>query len=436
MTTKYLKQLLPIVILLLFASCSTNPPNFILIMADDLGYGDLGCYGSTDQATPRIDELAAGGIKFLDYHSNGAVCSPTRAALMTGCYQQRTGIEGVVTAANHRVGGLAVDQYTLADMARDQGYVTGLFGKWHLGYDTLHFPVKNGFDEFTGFVSGNVDYITHIDQTGIYDWWESTDSIYEPGYLTDLITEHAVQFIQDHAGHPFLLYVAHGAPHYPYQGRDDKPERAVGDVFSRGGTLDEKIRAYKEMITALDEGVGTIVDEVKRLKLEDNTLVLFCSDNGGVAAVGSNGVLRGQKGTLWEGGHRVPAIAYWPGKIEPSTSSELVLSMDIMPTLASLSGANANAGANWDGIDVSSHLLNEKVIPDRFVYWRFKQFTATRQGQWKYLKHKENEYLFNLSDDIGETNDLSKEFSDTLKYLRNSMEQWEDEMAKYDYFTK
>ncbi len=183
--------------LVIFGCTEKKQPNIILIMADDLGYGDLGCYGGDHIQTPNIDRLADLGIRFLDYHSNGAVCSPTRAALMTGRYQQRCGIEGVVTAAGHRHTGLSAEEYTLADYLGSKGYTTGIIGKWHLGYDTAFFPGNNGFDYFKGYVSGNVDYHSHIDQTGHYDWWLNKDTIIEEGYTTDLITDAAVQFISD-----------------------------------------------------------------------------------------------------------------------------------------------------------------------------------------------------------------------------------------------
>ncbi|MEA3476736.1 MAG: sulfatase-like hydrolase/transferase [Bacteroidota bacterium] len=198
-------------------------PNIIIILADDYGYGDVGCYGSKRFLTPHLDALAAGGLRFTDFHSNGTVCSPTRAALLTGRYQQRTGINGVVTAAGHRHTGLDLEETTFAEVLKSEGYVTALFGKWHLGYLPDYNPVRQGFDEFTGYVSGNVDYHAHLDQTGMEDWWKQDELNPECGYTTDLITDHGVDFIQRHSEKPFLLYIAHEAPHYPYQGRNDPP---------------------------------------------------------------------------------------------------------------------------------------------------------------------------------------------------------------------
>ena len=400
-----------------------------------MGYGDLACYGSKDLQTPNLDAMALKGIKFLDYHSSGAVCSPTRAALMTGRYQQRSGIEGVVTAARHRIGGLSPNEGTLSDIASSEGYRTAMFGKWHLGYDTAHFPVKNGFDVFNGFVSGNIDYHSHIDQTGHYDWWDGTDSLFEEGYLTDLITEKAVAFIDNNANEQFFLYLAHGAPHYPYQGRLDKADRIVNGKVPVVGTRKDRAGAYIEMIQALDDGVGRVLAALERNNLSEKTFVFFCSDNGATPNVGSNGILRGAKSTLWEGGHRVPAIAYWPEKIESGINDDLILSMDLLPTIAQLIGIDSKNYTLPDGIDFSQQLFNPSTLPERTVYWRFNKFTAARKENWKYIKNKDQEYLFNLKTDLQEQNNLKDSEPEIFNILRNSMRDWEEEMSQYKYFT-
>ena len=275
-------------VLYLGVSCSSSvtdppstgePPNLILIMADDLGYNDLGCYGNQTIATPNIDKLASGGTKFLDYHSNGVVCSPTRAALLTGRYQQRSGIEAVVTAKHHRQTGFR-DHLTLAQFLRESGYHTAIIGKWHLGYDTLFSPLNNGFDYFKGFVSGNIDYHSHIDQEGYYDWWLNKDTLQESGYSTDLITNSALAFISEHRNDPFFLYIAHEAPHYPYQGRKDSADRKVDGVFDVKGSRTDRESAYEEMMMALDEGIGQLLVQLDKFGLLKNTLLFFCSDNG------------------------------------------------------------------------------------------------------------------------------------------------------------
>ncbi|MEA3225330.1 MAG: sulfatase-like hydrolase/transferase, partial [Planctomycetota bacterium] len=344
-------------------------PNVIVIMADDLGYGDIGCYGSTKIKTPHIDALARGGMKFTDYHSNCPVCSPTRAALLTGRYQQRCGIEGVVYAKGPaRQTGLALEETTFAEVLKKRGYATALFGKWHLGYNVEFNPARQGFDEFRGYVSGNVDFHSHIDGAGFDDWWRNLEKVPEEGYTTDLITKHGVDFIERHKDEPFCLYLPHEAPHSPYQGRNDPPVRLPGGKKGKAAKGPEITLVYKEMVEVMDEGIGLIVDTVKRLGLERKTFIFFCSDNGATKN-GSNGALSGYKGSLWEGGHRVPAVAYWPGRIRPGTKTDqTVLGMDMFATMASIAGAKLPAGLKLDGVDLLGVLTENKKLPERTLF--------------------------------------------------------------------
>ena len=250
------------------------PPNIVLIMADDLGYGELSCYGSTSIHTPNIDSLAEQGIRFTDFHSNGAVCSPTRAALMTGKYQQRTGVEGVITAANHREVGLSLDEITLAEALKNMGYTCGIFGKWHLGYAEEFNPTYQGFDEFVGFVSGNVDYQSHIDQEGYLDWWKGSKIANEEGYTTDLITKYGVEFLKKNnpqiTRKPFFLYLPHEAPHYPIQARNDAAVRKEGSGKYIRKVPDDRVQAiYTEMIETMDEGIGEILKTLETLGIAE-----------------------------------------------------------------------------------------------------------------------------------------------------------------------
>ncbi len=378
-------------------------PNFVIIMADDLGYGDLGCYGSRSIPTPNIDALAAAGMRFTDFHSNGAVCSPTRAALLTGRYQQRCGIGGVVTAARHRHTGLDLEETTFAEALKTGGYATAIFGKWHVGYAPEFNPVHQGFDRFRGYVSGNVDFFSHIDQAGYEDWWEGAELAPEEGYTTHLITRHGVDFIREHRGQPFCLYLAHEAPHYPYQGPGDKALRVKGDPGKIAGAREDVGNAYREMVVEMDKGVGEIVAALRDHGLEGETLVMFFSDNG-ANSKGSNGALRGHKGQLWEGGHRVPCVAAWPGVIEPGTESRVTaMTMDVFPTLLECAGIGAPAAL--DGVSLLPVLKGGELAP-RSVFWQTGRAAAVRRGKWKLVLGGRGggggAELYDLGADLGE----------------------------------
>ena len=410
-------------------------PNIVLIMADDLGYGDVGCYGNEQIKTPAIDQLAIEGMRFTDFHSNGAVCSPTRAALLTGRYQQRSGIEGVIRAdpkSDTRQRGLGIEELTIADYLKEAGYSTGIVGKWHLGYKVEFNPLNQGFDYFRGYVSGNVDYHSHVDQAGFPDWWYNLEKVEEDGYVTDLITKYAIEFIEENKDEPFFLYVAHEAPHYPFQGRKDKADRYPGyrgRKIPAQGTRKDRMGAYKEMIEVMDEGIGKITEKLEELELKNKTLVIFCSDNGGFANVANNGILRGSKGSLWEGGHRVPAIAAWQGYIEPgSQSDETILSMDIFPTLVNLSKSEKGEEYDFDGVDITRLLIEGQSLPDRTVFWRYRNQKVARFDNWKLMMDKDTAKLFDLSADISETINLANLEENMADQLTEELRQWEKEV--------
>ena len=414
-------------VVLLAAACSKAPepaetgsrPNFVVIMADDLGYGDLSTYGGWIDV-PHIDRMAAEGLKFSDYHSNGAVCSPTRAALMTGRYQQRAGIPIVIHAAvDHptHIDGLQDVEYTLAEMLRGQGYTTGIFGKWHLGYDPNFNPTYSGFDVFKGYVRGNVDFFSHVDQAGQFDWWHDLKKVNEPGYVTKLINQHAVEFIEAHSDEPFFLYVPHEAPHSPYQGPNDDPKgfRVPGAAPVRQELSGDEIKEkYREMVVELDNGVGAIIDTLQRLGLAENTLVFLISDNG-AAPRGNNGPLRGFKASIWEGGHRVPAIAWHPGSIAAgSETDQLAASFDIWPTLAELAGVPLPTERPLDGVSLVP-VLQGGTVERGPLYWSFMDGLAMRDGDWKLVigeDGNEQPHLFNLDSDLAEQDDVSAEEPD------------------------
>ena len=406
---------------------STERPNIILIMADDLGYGDVGCFGSERFETPNIDSIAEDGIRLTDFHSNGAVCSPTRAALLTGRYQQRTGITGVVTAAGHRHTGLDLTETTFAEVLKSAGYKTGMFGKWHVGYQPEFNPVHQGFDEFVGYVSGNVDYHLHIDQTGREDWWKQDQLTPEEGYSTDLITEHGVRFIERNKDRPFLLYLAHEAPHYPFQGRQSPPRYVKGKGRNKDPVTPE---VYKEMIEVMDEGIGRIRDTVNKAGIREKTLIIFFSDNG-PAAIGSAGPLRGKKGQIWEGGHRVPAAICWPGQINAGRVSDVTaMGADLLPTMVEAAGAELPQHVTIDGVSLLSHLLDTEPVEERALFWGTKRGLAIRQGDYKLITDSSftKPTLYNLKNDLGEKKDISAKEPEVVRDLLNALKKWHTEV--------
>ncbi|MFW6103953.1 MAG: sulfatase-like hydrolase/transferase [Bacteroidota bacterium] len=404
-------------------------PNVIIIMADDLGYGDLSCYGSEYIQTPNIDSLSEHGLTFTDYHSNSSVSTPTRAALLTGRYQQRSGLEGVIYVRGEtRQTGMAPSEITFADVLKDAGYTTGIMGKWHLGYKKKFNPVHQGFDEFYGYLSGNIDFHSHYDNAGIYDWWHNLDTIREEGYVTDLITDHSVEFIRENKDKPFLLYIPHEAPHVPFQGRNDTAYRYPDRDFSYLGPVEDTAATYREMVEVMDEGIGRVMKTLRDLDLEEETFVVFCSDNG--ARFGSNGNLRGDKGTLWEGGHRVPAVAYWKGKIEPGRIDELAVSFDLFPTMLSITNTKKPDTLNLDGMDLSPLLFQGETLPERTVVWRYRGEKAVRKGPWKLMITESDTLLFDLETDRDESNDLARENPGKVEELLNEYRQWKADVVK------
>ena len=401
-------------------------PNVIVIVADDLGYGDIGCFGSDLAETPHLDALAAGGIKFTDFHANGTVCSPTRAALMTGRYQQRTGINWVVTAKGHRDTGLNLEEVTLAELAKLADYKTGMIGKWHLGYSPKLNPTKQGFDVYKGFVSGNIDYHAYLDQTGRKDWWVQDQLSEEEGYLTDRISDHSVEFVKQHSEEPFFLYVAHGAPHYPYQGRNSpvlyelgKPRNSKKDIPTDA--------VYKEMIEAMDQGIGRLVESLKAEGIFENTLIFFLSDNGQTAKIGSAGPLRGHKSVVWEAGHRVPAIAHWPAGIKAEqVSDELVMGADLWPTMAELMGVEKPDELVIDGVSIVDHLQHGKGLKTRPFFLGMRSHNSVRLEQFKLVTDAkfQNPELYDLDKDLAETNNIAGNMPEKVGELTKLLKAW------------
>lgn len=415
---KKIVGLLPLLPLCMYAE---KKPNVVIIVADDMGYNDVSMNGCKTISTPNIDRLATEGIRFTDFHSNGALSSPTRAALMTGRYQQRAGIDAVISALKHRDKGLDPSEYTLAEAMKKNGYATGMFGKWHLGYQKKFNPVNHGFDEYIGFVAGNVDYYSHIDQAGYEDWWHGDSMVKEDGYSTDLFTRHAINFIKKNKNNPFFLYIPHATPHYPYQGPKDKAVRSVGaeidKKFMYGGVKDKE-KTYREMIEHMDKGIGQVIKTLEDLKLSDNTIVLFFSDNGAGANGDNNYPLKGGKGTVWEGGHRVPCAVWAPGKIKKGVvSDETVMTMDVFPTIMDFIGGEKPE--NLDGVSFLPVLKGKSKMPDRYTFIKHGVHAAARKGEWKLVSiGKEKKLsLYNLKEDVKESKDLAASNPEKVKEM-------------------
>ncbi|MFZ5829699.1 MAG: sulfatase-like hydrolase/transferase [Planctomycetota bacterium] len=423
-------------------------PNLIVIMVDDMGYAGPSCFGNPYFKTPEIDRLAEEGMRLTDFHSSGTVCSPTRAGLLTGRYQQRAGIEAVIHPVadhpEHRKG-LKKVEATFAELLKQAGYRTGIVGKWHQGYtevsETYH-PQNHGFDEFIGYHSGNIDFVSHIGDHNRHDWWHGRQETREEGYATHLINRHAFDFIRRNRQEPFCLYLAHLAIHNPVQVPGD-PVRRTEEGWNRWKPADEaeRIEKYRGITLPIDEGVGQIRRTLAELGLERNTLVLFFSDNGASSDFPSGSPeLRGGKGTVYEGGHRVPCIAWWPGRIAPGTSSAVpAITLDVMPTLLSLAGAAAPTERPLDGVDLSPILFEQKQVADRPLYWASlgnngSRAEAMRQGPWKLVvQHPkarpgtfENERveLYRLDDDPGEKQDLAKQHPQQAAAMLEQLKAW------------
>lgn len=416
-------------------------PNFILIMADDLGYGDLACYGNPSNQTPHLDQLASEGLRFTDYHANGPMCSPTRAALMTGRYQHRLGreFEGALSAKSPHIG-LPADVPSLPRMLKQAGYATGMYGKWHLGYQAPSLPNYFGFDDFRGLLTGDGDHISHVSRSGEEDWYHNEKIEMEEGYSSELITRHSIDFIRENREVPFFLYVAHLVIHFPWQAPGEKAHRKAGTDYwnleKLGPHPEGTVKPVVEkMVEAVDDSVGAIMATLRELQLDDNTFVLFMSDNGGYqnydglfqGEISSNAPCRGQKTDVWEGGHRVPAIAWWPGKIQPGTiSDETVMTMDILPTCADLASVPPPPG--MDGTTLVPLLSEGKKLPERDLFWRIDEAKAVRRGPWKLVVEGEQALLFNLEKDIGENEDLSTQRPELVKDLLAALQKWENDV--------
>jgi arylsulfatase A-like enzyme len=408
------------------------PASFVFILADDLGYADLGCYGGRAPVSPRIDALAGEGLRFTQGYSNSPVCSPTRFALMTGRYQYR--LRGAAEeplsgrARGSSTLGLPPSHPTLASLLRAAGYRTALIGKWHLGFPPHFGPEKSGYEEHFGPYAGGVDYFTHIDPQGQHDLWENGEEVSREGYLTDLLSRRAAEFVRERGKDrkPFLLSLHYTAPHWPWETRADArlaPE-LIGRIYHLDGG---SIRTYQRMIHQMDEGIGQVLDALAAAGLAEDTLVVFTSDNGG-ERFSDNWPLVGGKMDLTEGGIRVPCVARWPRVIPAGgVTEQLAITMDWTATMLDAAGVNPHPGYPLDGISLLPVLRDPRALSDRALYWRMKYRNqrALREGRWKYLAVEENEYLFDVEADERERANLARRHPERLAAMRAQVAAWE-----------
>jgi arylsulfatase A-like enzyme len=416
-------------ILCVFAGCRAEPqpPNLIILFSDDAGYADFGFHGSELIRTPNLDKLADSGARFTSGYVSASVCSPSRAGMMTGRYQQRFGHELNLPgmrdpAVPDSARGLPLSERTIADWLKDAGYATGLVGKWHLGLEDHFHPTRRGFDEFFGMRKGSGPYYAGSNRT-IEDGMAPVhpDSL---GYLTDEFGAQAMDFIDRHQSEPFFLFVSFTTPHTPMHARED----LLPDELPR---FETEVRArYSAMMRSLDDNVGRILAALDEKGLRDNTLVFFANDNGGAMPFNGslNAPLRGAKGTALEGGNRVPFMMSWPGQIPANTVlDDPVITLDVLPTFLAAAGTDLPSDRSFDGIDLMPYMTGDlQAAPHDTLFWKMQWGAAVRAGIWKLVRTPtEEHWLFNLATDVSESNDVSSENPERVASMRRSLEAWE-----------
>lgn len=404
-------------------------PNIIVIVGDDLGWGELSVQGFTkDIPTPHLDSIAQNGVRFTNGYVSCPVCSPTRAGLITGRYQQRFGHEFNPGPEEQSADtfGLPLSEATLPSLLKKAGYDTGMVGKWHLGYRPEYHPLRRGFDEFFGFLGGAHPYLDPGSRAAPI--LRGTEKVEEKEYLTDAFTREAAAFVSKKRAAPYFLYLTYNAVHNPLE--------STGNYLTRFPSIPEgKRRTFAAMLSAMDDGVGTILKSLRESKQLDNTLLFFISDNGGptLQTTSGNGSLRGYKGQTLEGGIRVPFMAQWPGRIAAGrTESAPAISLDIFPT--ALSAAGTPPTSNIDGVNLLPRLARgAKPVPaeQRSLYWRFGAQAALRRGDWKLVRQGADDpwQMYNLSTDIGESKDLAPAEPERLKSLAADWQSWNAQLA-------
>lgn len=435
------------------ATKSAPRTNVVILMADSLGYVDLGIYGSPDIRTPEIDRLARQGVRFTRFYTGAPESTPARAAFLTGRYPQRVGglecdigfggkgqyDDALRLAEKHELG-LPASELTLSKLLKQGGYAAALIGKWHLGYEIPFYPINFGFDYFFGPLGGELDYFHHVEPDGSNQLFRNQEPVRQEGYLTDLIAAESVQFIQRQKKEkPFFLFTAFTAPHAPYQAPNDSHEKSLTEADWEKGSRE----TYVKMVERMDERVGKILSELERLGFVENTLVVFCSSNGG-DRFADNGLLAQGRGSLFEGGIRVPCIVRWPGKIsQESVTHKVTIAMDIPASIARAAGLQSQVGRPFDGIDILAEIERDRADMSRTFFWRYRRGDLTqraaRDGDMKYISEQKGgdaeaddkqmtEYLFDLADDPEEKKNLIKSRSESASSLRGLLRAWEREV--------
>ncbi|MDP9992847.1 arylsulfatase A-like enzyme [Variovorax boronicumulans] len=409
---------------------NNKTPNIVFILADDLGYADLGVYGQTGFATPHLDGLAVEGVRFTQAYANSAVCSATRFALITGRYQYRLrgGLEEPIATSGKGLG-LPPEHPTLPSLLKAAGYDTALIGKWHLGRPPEYGPQHSGYDRFFGNLGGAVDYFTHKAGVGNdlpRDLYEGEVPVERTGYYTQILADEAAAYVRERAetpDRPFFLSLHFTAPHWPWEGPEDEHvSRGLKDLFHYdGGNLE----TYGKIVSALDAAVGQVLAALEQNGLGDNTIVVFTSDNGG-ERFSKNWPFTGQKTELLEGGLRVPTLLRWRERISPQVQTQVTISMDWLPTLLAAAGAAAHPGYASDGENILPVLEGSTPAHPRQLYWRYKEQSqrAVRDGDWKYLKINDNEFLFDVAVDLRERANLRDREPEVFERLRQQWTAW------------
>lgn len=430
-----LRLLLSSFVLFAASVMGADKPNVLIIVADDLGYNDVGFQGSKEIPTPHLDKLAASGIRCTNGYVSHAFCSPTRAGMLTGRYQHRFGHENNPGwKPESTTEGLRLDQVTLPELLKKAGYNTGAVGKWHLGAHPQFHPMKRGFDEYFGALGGGHQYFPGDKGGAEYTIPLNRNGKDEPQtkYLTEQFGDEAAAYVDRHAGDgkPWMLYLAFNAPHTPLQA----PESWLGKLAH---IKEANRRTYAAMVCAMDAAIGQVMDKLEATKQRENTLVFFVSDNGGpnlsarkLTNFTDNSPLRGAKGDLHEGGMRVPFLVCWPAKLKPGVYEQPVIALDFLPTAVTLAGGEVPKDRPIDGVDLLPYLSGEKSgAPHERLFWRtggFKGTHAVRQGKWKFVQKTGAEpELYDLSTDMGESKNLASEKPETVTQITAAIAEWE-----------